>query len=373
MMRVMALQQVVDENAVDTDPAGHVTRALADYFESRRSQVAEIGSDFAAAIEVLREFVLGGGKRVRPTFAWWGWRGAGGAGDGPAARTALRALSALELLQASALIHDDLMDSSAVRRGAPTVHVRFAREHRDLGWHGTPEQFGLAAAVLLGDVALAWTDDMFLSAGLPAAALARAAQPWQAMRVEVLAGQFIDVRTQASGDESAEAALRIDRFKTAAYTVERPLHLGAALAGASAELISAYRAFGAEVGIAFQLRDDLLGVFGDPAVTGKPAGDDLREGKRTLLVALGIEHAERDGRYGDAELLRACLGRDGLGADDVDKARDVLVGLGAVDAVEQRITELTASALRTLRGAPIPEFVADRLAELTVTATTRHR
>ena len=368
MMLRMGVLQAVDDN-----PAGHVTRVLAEYFDSRQAQVAEIGPDFAAAVEVLREFVLGGGKRIRPTFAWWGWRGAGGDPDGPAGQAALRALSALELLQASALIHDDLMDSSEVRRGAPTVHVRFAREHREQSWHGAPEQFGLAAAVLLGDIALAWTDDMFASAGLPYDALVRARAPWQAMRIEVLAGQYIDVRTQASGDSSAEAALRIDRFKTAAYTVERPLHLGAALGGASQELVEAYRDFGAEVGIAFQLRDDLLGVFGDPEVTGKPAGDDLREGKRTLLVALGMEYAETAGRYGDAAMLRACLGRESLDVDDVGKIREMLVEVGAVDAVERRITELTGSALATLRSAPIPGFVAERLAELTVAATTRNR
>ena len=346
---------------------------LTEYFDGRQARVGEIGADFASAIEVLREFVLGGGKRIRPTFAWWGWRGAGGAEDGPDGEAALRALSSLELLQASALIHDDLMDSSTVRRGSPTVHVRFAEEHARLGWHGAAEQFGLAAAVLLGDVALAWTDDMFYTSGVGVEAIARAGEPWLGMRTEVLAGQFIDVRTQASGDESVEAALRIDRFKTAAYTVERPLHLGAALAGASDELVAAYRGFGAEIGVAFQLRDDLLGVFGDPAVTGKPAGDDLREGKRTLLVALGLANAEAAGRYGDAALLRACLGRDGLDVADVDKVRDMLVSVGAVDAVERRIDELTSAALATLRAAPLPGFVLDALTELAFAATARNR
>lgn len=360
-------------SAVDLDPAGHVQRVLTGYFDSRQARVEEIGSDFAAAVDVLREFVLGGGKRIRPTFAWWGWRGAGGAADGPAGEAALRALSSLELLQASALIHDDLMDCSSVRRGSPTVHVRFAAEHAERGWHGTPEQFGLAAAVLLGDVALAWTDDMFYTSGVGVDAIARASEPWLGMRTEVLAGQLIDVRTQASGDESVEAALRIDRFKTAAYTVERPLHLGAALAGASEELVAAYRGFGAEIGVAFQLRDDLLGVFGDPAVTGKPAGDDLREGKRTLLVALGLANAEAAGRYGDAALLRACLGRERLDVADVDKVRDMLVSVGAVDAVERRIDELTSSALATLRAAPLPEFVVDALTELAFAATARNR
>jgi geranylgeranyl diphosphate synthase type I len=359
--------------AVDQDPAGHVARVLREYFDSRQGRVEEIGDDFASAVAVLRDFVLGGGKRIRPTFAWWGWRGAGGAAGGPEADAALRALSALELLQASALIHDDVMDCSSVRRGSPTVHVRFAAQHSEHGWHGTPEQFGLAAAVLLGDVALAWTDDMFYTAGLPVEAIRRASEPWLGMRTEVLAGQLIDVRTQASGDESVEAALRIDRFKTAAYTVERPLHLGAALAGASTELIAAYRGFGAEIGVAFQLRDDLLGVFGDPAVTGKPAGDDLREGKRTLLVALGLANAEEAGRYGDAALLRACLGRDGLDVADVDKVREMLVSVGAVDAVERRIDALTSSALATLSAAPLPEFVLDALTGLAFAATARNR
>jgi geranylgeranyl diphosphate synthase type I len=350
-----------------------VQRVLGEYFDGRQARVEQIGSDFAAGVNVLREFVLGGGKRLRPTFAWWGWRGAGGAGDGPSAEATLRALSSLELLQAGALIHDDLMDCSSVRRGSPTVHVRFAAQHAEHGWHGTPDQFGLAGAVLLGDLALAWTDDMYYTSGVPAEALGWASEPWLGMRTEVLAGQFIDVRTQASGDESVEAALRIDRFKTAAYTVERPLHLGAALAGASAELIEAYRGFGAEIGVAFQLRDDLLGVFGDPAVTGKPAGDDLREGKRTVLVALGLASAEATGRYGDAALLRACLGRDGLDVADVDKVREMLVTVGAVDAVERRIDELTASALGTLRAAPLPEFVLAALTELAFAATTRSR
>jgi geranylgeranyl diphosphate synthase type I len=240
---------------------------------------------FAEASEALSGFVLSGGKRLRPTFAWWGWRGAGGHPDYPEAPAVVRAISALELIQACALIHDDLMDASATRRGRPTVHVEFARRHVEAGWRGTPARFGAAAAILLGDLALAWADDMLRAAALPPDALSRALVPWEAMRTEVLGGQFLDVLYQASGDPTPRAALQIDRFKTAAYTVERPLHVGAALGGAGPELVAAYRRFGADIGVAFQLRDDQLGVFGDPAVTGKPAGDDLREGKRTLLQA----------------------------------------------------------------------------------------
>ncbi|HEX4722354.1 MAG TPA: polyprenyl synthetase family protein [Pseudonocardiaceae bacterium] len=355
--------------SIDADVPGHVHRVLADYFESRRRQTDSIGADVTDAVGALAEFVLLGGKRIRPTFAWWGWRGAGGAADGPAADAVLRAISALELLQAGALLHDDLMDASSVRRGAPTVHVAFAARHRADRLHGEPERFGLAAAVLLGDIALTWADDRFQTAGLPADALARAVPPWQAMRTEMLAGQYIDVLTQAHGDESADAALRIDRWKTAAYTVRRPLHIGAAIAGADPEVIAAYDRFGADLGIAFQLRDDLLGVFGDPAVTGKPAGDDIRDGKRTLLMALGMRQAEP----ADAALLRSGLGRADLTADDVARVRTLLVDAGAVAAVEQRIAELTTSALDTVAAAPIAAPAAERLAELAVTATRRDR
>lgn len=354
---------------IDADLPGHVHRVLTDYFAGRRAQTDMIGPDFGDAISALADFVLGGGKRVRPTFAWWGWRGAGGAADGPLADAVLRAISALELLQASALVHDDLMDASALRRGAPTVHVAFAARHRASGLRGEPDRFGLAAAVLLGDIALAWAEDLFLTAGLPAAALNRAIPPWQAMRTEMLAGQYIDLLTQAHGDESPDAALRVDRWKTAAYTVERPLHIGAALAGADPAVIAAYRRFGADLGIAFQLRDDLLGVFGDPAVTGKPAGDDLREGKRTLLMAIGLRNAAP----ADADQLRSYLGNPDLTDDDVADARALLVGAGAVAAVEQRIAELTTAALDTLRTAPIAAPAAAKLAELAISATRRNR
>ncbi|KAA2256559.1 polyprenyl synthetase family protein [Solihabitans fulvus] len=327
---------------------------------------------FAGAVDALSGFVLGGGKRIRPTFAWWGWRGAGGDPDGPLADAVLTAASSLELIQACALIHDDLMDASAVRRGSPTVHVAFAERHRTQRWLGEPERFGLAAALLIGDVALAWADDMLFDSGLPDDALRRMREPWQYMRSEMLAGQYLDMLTQARGDSSTQAALRIDRLKTAAYTVERPLHLGAAIGGGSPELIAGLRTFGADIGVAFQLRDDLLGVFGDPEVTGKPAGDDLREGKRTLLVALGLELAQASGAHAATAALHAAIGRPDLDTGTVDEVRALLHELGAVDAVEQRITALTDTALAALRAAPVAEPAATRLAELAVSATKRN-
>ncbi|WP_127782482.1 polyprenyl synthetase family protein [Rhodococcus sp. X156] len=346
-----------------------VEHELTTFFASRRAQTTRVDPLFTEAARALEEFVLRGGKRVRPSFAWWGWRGAGGDPDGPEATRVLRACSALELIQACALVHDDLMDDSDTRRGFPTVHTEFTQRHRDMGWHGDAERFGLAAAVLLGDLALAWADDMLRAADLPAPALARALPFWESMRTEMLGGQYLDVSADARRDETPEAALRIDRFKTAAYTIERPLHLGGALAGGSPEMMAAYSCFGADIGVAFQLRDDLLGVFGDPEVTGKPAGDDLREGKRTLLVALALQRADAT-EPATAALLRRSLGRT-LDADTIAELRRALVRLGAVDEVEQRITELTASGLAAMDTDLVEPLARKELQAMAESATSR--
>lgn len=356
---------------LDEDLPGEVHRELAAFLAVKTDEAAQVDPRFATAVDSLSDFVLGGGKRIRPTFAWWGWRGAGGSPDGPEARAVLRAVSSLELIQACALVHDDLMDDSRTRRGAPTVHVDFTGRHRAAGWLGAPERFGAAAAILLGDVALAWADDMLRGAGLWPDQLRRAHSVWQSMRTELLGGQYLDVLTQARGDEAPEAALRIDRFKTAAYTVERPLHLGGAIGGADPALTDAYRRFGTDIGVAFQLRDDLLGMFGDPQVTGKPAGDDLREGKRTLLLAYGLRTADAQGHHAGAALLRGAIGDPHADQQTVAAVCELLVDLGAVAEVEQRISALTDSALAGLHAADIAPPAGAQLAELARQATRR--
>jgi geranylgeranyl diphosphate synthase type I len=356
---------------LDDDLPTAVHRELSTFLAAKRSEAGQLDPRFAAAVDVLSDFVLGGGKRLRPTFAWWGWRGAGGSPNGPQAAAVLRAVSALELIQGCALVHDDLMDDSTTRRGAPTVHVGFTARHRAAGWRGSATRFGAAVAILLGDMALAWADDMLRGAGLWPEQLRRANSVWQAMRTELFGGQYLDVLTQARGDESPEVAVQIDRYKTAAYTVERPLHLGAVIGDADPALIDAYRRFGADIGIAFQLRDDLLGMFGDPTVTGKPAGDDLREGKRTLLLACGLRTAEEQRRAAAAELLRGAIGDPGVDEDTVSEVQELLVELGAVAAVERRITELTESALTNLCAADLVAPADVRLRELAGKATVR--
>lgn len=346
-----------------------VEEALVGFFDSRRPMVEPLGPGFVEAAGVLRDFVLRGGKRTRPSFAWTGWLGAGGDPAGPDAPAVLRACAALELVQACALIHDDIIDSSRTRRRFPTVHVDFEQRHRERGLPGDAAHFGVSVAILAGDLALAWADDMVHAAGLPPAALSRFAVVWAHMRTEVLGGQLLDIQGEAGGDESVAAALRIDEYKTAAYTIERPLHLGAALADAEPGLVTAYRTFGKDIGVAFQLRDDLLGVFGDPEVTGKPSGDDLREGKRTVLLAEALRRADATDPAA-ARLLRSRVGTD-LGADEVARLRELLVDLGAVDDVENRITELTERGLAALESSSAEPVAKAQLRAMALAATRR--
>ncbi|GAA4006846.1 polyprenyl synthetase family protein [Allokutzneria multivorans] len=367
------LEQQVDRHSdVDATLTAHVEHELRVFLGQQRSTAADIDEAFASAVGALSDFVISGGKRIRPTFAWWGWRAAGGdPEDLDAVVPVLRAVSSLELIQACALVQDDLMDDSDMRRGQPTVHVAFAAKHRELGWSGGAERFGLSAALLLGDLALVWADDMVRSSGLSLEALARTNEAWRGMRTEVLAGQYLDVLAQARAATDLHSAEQVSRYKTAAYTVDRPLHFGASIAGADPELIAALRRYGADIGIAFQLRDDLLGVFGDPAVTGKPAGDDLREGKRTPLVAHGLELARKAGETASAELIESALGVPELDGGLLERVRATLIRLGAVRAVEERINRLTGSGLAALESVTITPAAVTRLRELAQEVTHR--
>jgi geranylgeranyl diphosphate synthase, type I len=358
---------------IDTAVHRHVEVVLRRYLAQRRAELPAQAQTFAAAVDTLSDFALRGGKRIRPTFAWWGWRAAGGEGTGDRADAVLTAVTALELIQTCALVHDDIMDASEVRRGHPTVHVRFTDAHRSGGWLGEPERFGMAAAILLGDLALAWADDLFTGAPLSDEMRRSARGPWLTMRSEMFAGQYLDVLAQAEGDESEDRALGVARLKTAAYTVERPLHLGVALAGADQDTVEAIRSFGADVGVAFQLRDDLLGMYGDAEVTGKPVGDDLREGKRTLLVSLGLRYADAAGRQAGARLLRGALGDPGLTMATIDRVRELLVEVGAVDELERRIEHLATSGLAALDASGLADPGRTKLADLAILATRRDR
>ncbi|WP_235502526.1 MULTISPECIES: polyprenyl synthetase family protein [unclassified Kitasatospora] len=334
------------------DVRERVNAALAVFMAEQTELLATVSTQLAPAADALREFLLDGGKRLRPAFCYWGWRGAGGAAGSEGIP---RAAAALELLQASALVHDDLMDRSDTRRGLPSIHRRFEALHRERGWRGDREQYGASAAVLLGDLLLIWCDELFLRSGLPAERVLAAKPAFDLMRTEVMVGQYLDVLEPVAGDSADDGALEraqtVLHYKSAKYTIERPLQVGALLAGASPELVAAYSAFGLPLGEAFQLRDDLLGVFGDPAVTGKPAGDDLREGKRTLLIA----HAMRGLSKADAHQLDERLGAADLTAEEVPVLRELVERSGAAETVERRIDELMTQSLAALDAAPLAD------------------
>ena len=337
-----------------------VGKVLDEVLTRQTTVLDAVSPDVAPLAETLTDF-LAGGKRLRSAFTYWGWRGAGG-GDNP---EIVRAASALEFLQACALIHDDVMDGSDTRRGLPSAHRRFATLHRGNRWLGSSEAFGVGAAILLGDLCLSWADELLLTSGLDAAALARGKQIYDLMRTELMAGQYLDLLEQANGGGSVERALRVVRYKSAKYTIERPLHLGAALAGADEDLMARYSNYGLPLGEAFQLRDDILGVYGDPQETGKPAGDDLREGKRTVLVALAFERSTPR----QAALLQRGLGDPALDAEGVAALRDVIEDTGALAQVEAMIERFTHEAMSAID--PLPEPARDVLGALAVAATTR--
>jgi geranylgeranyl diphosphate synthase, type I len=346
----------------DEDLIARVQSHLDSFVAVQRDRLAEAGPGAAALIDAAHAGVSGG-KRLRAAYCYWGWRAAGGSAEDD---RPIMAGAALEWLQASALVHDDVIDESATRRGRPAAHRAFADQHRDRGWRGDAGHYGAGAAILLGDLMLSWSDETFG----PCRGSAAAGAHFDACKSEVVAGQFLDVTTEAAADPTVESAMRVVRFKAAKYTVERPLLIGATLAGAERSLIEGLSRFGLPVGEAFQLRDDVLGMFGDASVTGKPAGDDIRAGKRTVLLARAYERTTPDQRT----TLDDLVGDPRLDTDGVDRVRSIVRTTGALSAVEEHIADLLDVALRTLDGAPLADEVARKaLTELAERSVQRDR
>ncbi|WP_127127535.1 polyprenyl synthetase family protein [Georgenia sp. SYP-B2076] len=333
-----------------------VVQALDDH----TATFGHVGAPLADFLGPARE-LLGGGKRLRAQLCAAGWVAAG-APAGADVEAVVLAGSALELFQGTALVHDDVIDGSLTRRGLPAAHRRFATEHAGRGWLGSSDDYGQAAAIVLGDLLLA-VSAMELERArdrVDGAAGRRAREIYDVMTAEVALGQYLDIRSQDMPWQDDEAgavdrALQVVRHKSARYSVEHPLLLGAALAGAQADLLGHLSAIGLPLGEAFQLRDDELGVFGDPAVTGKPAGDDLREGKRTVLLAMTMSRAGAE----DRAVLRGQVGRPDLTADEVTQVQHIMRATGALAAHEDLIAQRRDAGLRALAGAPVaPESVA---------------
>ncbi|MFT4234502.1 MAG: polyprenyl synthetase family protein [Microbacterium sp.] len=352
------------------DDWGRALAARIDRFTAERTAEAETHGVEATRFVRFATSTLQGGKRLRARFCATGWRAAGGVDDttGPI----IDACAALEVFQAAALVHDDIIDSSDTRRGRPAAHRALETSHLDADWHGDAAAFGRSAAILLGDLLLAWSSDLFDEALDGTATATRARAEYALMRREVMVGQYLDVAEESSwasatDDSPVERALRVASLKSARYSVQQPLVIGAALAGGDDAQLAALRSFGHPVGLAFQLRDDVLGVFGDEAETGKPAGDDLREGKRTLLIAYARETADA----ADREFIDQSLGSPALDEHAVRALREILVSTGALGRVEAEIVDLAAQAEAALDGAPLDPPAVTQLRTLVAAATDR--
>jgi geranylgeranyl diphosphate synthase, type I len=335
-------------------------------FVSEQSSVLDSMGPELVPVHLMASQLLCGGKRMRPAFCVWGYVAAAGIPSDEELKSLLAAAGSLDVLHVSALIHDDLMDSSDLRRGRPAAHRQFEALHANAGWLGDSAAFGRAGALLLGDLLVMWSAQMLHGAGLGQSTLERALPIVEAMRTEVTCGQYLDIVAQAhplrkrapaigSLRPTIELALddasRVVEYKAARYTVQRPCQMGAALGGGDDELYFALGAYGSPLGRAFQFRDDLLGVFGDPKVTGKPVGDDLREGKRTVLVAHAYAHAGDAGQ----KLLLQRLGDPGLDETGINELQQVIVESGARDTVESMINEYYERALKALHDTEITE------------------
>jgi geranylgeranyl diphosphate synthase type I len=357
---------------VKTEPLGkldlkrnrqRVDSTLDDFLDAKSNEAHS--PEQQELIALLRKF-LAGGKRIRSILCTVGWHAVTGHETEPPSAV-LRTAASLELFHAFALIHDDVMDNSTSRRGMPTIHRYLAARYAA---HRSPQQaerLGISGAILLGDLALAWSDELLHTAGLTPAELAGVLPVIDAMRTEVMHGQYLDVVTSGRPTADTARALDIIRYKTAKYTIERPIHIGIVVGGAAAAIHPAVSVYALLIGEAFQLRDDLLGVFGSPEQTGKSILEDLRDGKHTYLMALALRHADSD----QQKLLYDLLGDPELDEPQASRIREVLHATGAPAIVEHMICNRYRRALAVLADLPFPPPVVEALKNFALTATAR--
>lgn len=350
-----------------------VSARLERFLTALGTESAEHGVDAAIFISSAVD-TLQGGKRLRARFCHAGWRAVARFADRKATESdAMWDLcAALEIFQSAALAHDDLIDNSDTRRGRPAAHRALEQRHRTLTWSGDAESFGRAAAILLGDLLIAWSDDLLEQALSGHANAATVRKEYARMRRDVTTGQFLDIAEESAwrvnpDAEHADRALRVVSLKSARYSIEQPLILGALLAGADSGQQEALRRFGHPLGMAFQLRDDVLGVFGERSVTGKPIGDDLREGKRTVLIALTRQELDTPAR----RVLDELLGDPQLDVEQIAALQSTITQSGALAQVEEMISAYAQEADRALSGARLDNASVSDLRDLARAATVR--
>lgn len=344
------------------DPGAFKARvddALRGFVGRETDQLVAIDPELIPVAEQVEDAVADG-KRLRAAFCYWGWRAAGQ----PDSDALLLAAASMELIHAAAVVHDDLIDDSPLRHGRLTAHVALRARLRQRPRTVTAAR---SLAMLVGDLLMALAGQLFATSGLPAAYLARARPLWSALARELIAGECLEIlRTGTAPD--TESSLKVIRYKTAKYTVEQPLLIGGVLGGAGERLRAGFSAYGLPLGEAFQLRDDLLGLFGDPARTGKASPDDLRTARPTALLA---ETWRAAGEAERAELRRLLARGRSLDAAGVETVRALMTRLGAPERIERMITDRVAEATDALAGLALPGSVSAALTALAGSATVR--
>jgi geranylgeranyl diphosphate synthase type I len=368
-----------------TNLLGQVQANLDTFCQKQRTDFEAISADLIPVVDYTQS-LLQGGKRFRALFCYWAWRACLSDSSYHQSEQEIRdseeaiagIAASLEMFHAAALVHDDLLDQSDTRRGAPAIHKRFETLHKEKSWAGAPERFGVAGSVLVGDLMLGWSSEIFGNALLhsPNREIESACRDeFSLMRVEVMAGQYLDVLEENAAatrpvSEGVGRAEKVILYKTAKYSIEAPLRIGAAFAGADPAKLSQFTQFGIPLGIAFQLRDDILGVFGDPSVTGKPAGDDLREGKRTVLVALTLE-ALTERSPSMAESFEELLTSRELDTHQIAFMQKLIQDSGALAKTERMIVELGDRSLESLDAANLEESAKATLKALALKVISR--
>jgi len=371
-LKLRSVRSPFNHEPIDPDIDGSVIdvsvhRTLIDFIDDQQRLLSELAPMADEVAAPIRRLIEAGGKRLRPTFVMWGHRAAAGGIDRH--DDVINAAAAVEMLHTFALLHDDVMDRSTIRRRAPAAHIGLADLHRGSGATGDSDWFGMSAAIVAGDMAFVWADVLLERLECDPDARRRVRAVYDLLRSEVIAGQYLDLRLAGSA-ATAEQSLMVAVLKSGRYTVTRPLQMGAALAGASSATADALQQYGDAVGVAFQLRDDVLGVFGDPAVTGKGVDDDLRDGKASLLLVRARRLADPAG----SELLSRCLGDRAITPSDADRCRDAVAASGALASVEALIVasvERAEEALDLLTSVHIEAGEADANCALVTAALSR--
>lgn len=353
-----------DPDHIDVHLIDAVGHTLGGILRERLDEAWKVDRVFARDVAERVATFARGGKRMRAQFLWWGFRACAQSAGHEAVETALRSAAGFELIQACALIHDDVMDGSTLRRGATAIHTDFDAQYGSGASEGAAPSFGSAAAILAGDLALAWADDVLAETSL----LPSARDVWRSMRTEMVAGQYLDLHGRETDSRSTAMALRTASLKSALYSVERPLELGAALAGADEHLTRALCAAGRCAGLAFQLRDDLFGAFDAPDVAGTSSNGDISGGKVTYLLATARAQAEETGDDAVLDLLDSVPGRSGVSDNEIDRVRDALKVTGAFAHVEEKIRQLVEQSVEHLNDAALAPRAGHRLRELFCTA-----